>query len=241
MVNPVTSSDSNFNMIFVGDSITEGSIGTGYISKLPLYGNPWNSSEVHLVNSGVNGRSMRYYYQYQEGVNKYILDLDPDVVFVYLGLNDLNNGDVDSFKTHYEWLLQSILDNSKSRLQEIFLIQFSWAGNMPANAYIQAPEYNLVIAELATKYDLRIIDLWEITETHHEYFVDGVHPNDLGANVIASKLHNETKDEINQYLLNFRVSTNSESVLGRFVFLVNLIVIVSILKVAKRRIKWVNL
>src|SRR5690349_10506283 len=67
-------------IIFFGDSLTEGSLGVGYVDKVAaaLRGH-------HFINQGVNGdTSLNLYRRVQTDV----IDERPDGVFIMIGAND---------------------------------------------------------------------------------------------------------------------------------------------------------
>ncbi len=185
------------NIVFIGDSVTEGSIGIGYITKLPGLGLPWN--ETNLINSGANGQFLRHYYENTILVTNRITLHDPEYLFINLGLADIRFLDPALYELHYTWLIETVLEWNKTNnghLRQIFLMKFTWAGLFPEE-YIAVPGYFDVIENVTVKYELgSITNLWNVTEGHSEYFVDGVHPSHEGAEIIASQIHNSTSEEI---------------------------------------------
>lgn len=48
-----------------------------------------------------------------------------------------------------------------------------------------------LVYALGRRYSLSVVDLYELTEEHPEYFSNGVHPNVLGNQMIAEKINRE--------------------------------------------------
>ena len=174
-------------VVFLGDSITQGTTGSAYIDKLPGQGEPWNSSQLNLINSGVNNDRARNFYEKPERVLARVITYKPEYVMIFLGANDLQFADSQAFQTHYHWLLDTILLLDENRtIEAIFLVQFSWLSQVSETT---ALEYLNVIGNISVTYNYPLVNLWDVTLDHPEYFVDAAHPNDQGAEVIAQQMH----------------------------------------------------
>ncbi len=115
----------------------------------------------------------------------------PDIVVVMLGTNDaqINNYlSIDKFKPDYEELINQMLTSASN--SRIFLVK-------PPPIFtntLDLKNSNLVegviprIEQLAHEQGLPIIDVYDVLVNHPEYFVDGVHPNQDGASVIATEI-----------------------------------------------------
>ncbi|MHA1966461.1 MAG: hypothetical protein ACW964_01540 [Candidatus Hodarchaeales archaeon] len=49
--------------------------------------------------------------------------------------------------------------------------------------------YIAIIEEIAIEFDLPTSDVYSYTENKNDWFIDGVHPNEIGALKIAEKLN----------------------------------------------------
>ena len=78
-----------------------------------------------------------------------------------------------------------LLDENRT-IEAIYLVQFSWLSQVSET---RALEYLNVIGNISVSYDYPLVNLWDITLDHPEYFVDAAHPNDQGADVIAQQMH----------------------------------------------------
>jgi len=130
--------------------------------------------------------------------NKYIesLDYDADILIFTLGTNDSkkwNWKDKETFRTEYETLLDSYLSNDPDL--EVYI------GISPKSYYIDdkvsgTAEFGIepqtvdeiaeIQYEVAKERGYQIIDLYELSEQHPEWFAeDGIHPTRDGAIGIA--------------------------------------------------------
>lgn len=194
----VNASEIHTRIVFAGDSTTEGRIGHSYVSKLPNLGEPWNATEVNLINSGTSGAGVGLYYAFPDWVNSKITDFSPHYIFIMLGLGDHLTYEAEEFRFRYEWLLDEILKVNETgfkSLRNVFLLQFTWA-ELTDEGYTRANEYWGVIGETAEKYNFGLIDLWNITKGKTQYLMDHAHHSNLGAETIASKIHNDISSEI---------------------------------------------
>ena len=117
--------------------------------------------------------------------------LNPDMIFVYLGVNDFNHSvDVETFKTTYDSMISGMLNKYKGA--KIYV------GTIMPNARRVAPtvlnEFNAAIREIAEKYNVGLIDFyndsgitadnmatyyWETTASQR------LHPNGLGMDMMT--------------------------------------------------------
>jgi lysophospholipase L1-like esterase len=172
----------------IGDSITYGS---GYPGKLDeLLGQNYTVANFGVSGTTVTTHSNMSYMdqpQFQQA-----LAYHPDIIVIMLGTNDANSEislDESSFENDYSQLINS--------LQELSGVQLIWVVKSPPiftqnssynNTYLQntiLPE----IDDLANQKNLPTVDVYSAFGNHSDYFMDGVHPDENGASLIASQVY----------------------------------------------------
>jgi lysophospholipase L1-like esterase len=172
----------------VGDSITEL---TTYVNDLQtLLG---NTSVVG--NFGVSGATITlssvgpYLF---ENASKEAMAFQPTTVIILLGTNDARTDAfpyVYTFMKDYQYLVSKFQDLESK--PQVYLV-------LPPPVYennlnISRNDFSEVIIPLtkqvANDTATPIIDVYSAMLSHPEYFVDGVHPNDEGAQVIAQTIY----------------------------------------------------
>lgn len=138
------------------------------------------------------------------------MDDDADIVVVFGGSNDFGHGDAplgsfsdrtpDTFygACHYIYsgLIKKYLGKQVVILTPIHRCDELTVFGMPAAPrYASLRDYVNIIREVAEYYSLPVLDLYassglqpEVEEVKNLYFSDGLHPNDLGHEVVAHKL-----------------------------------------------------
>ena len=173
----------------VGDSITQAS---GYTSKLQLL----LGTNYFVGNFGVSGSTVSLDstkpYMNQTAFQK-AEEFEPKVVVIMLGTNDART-DLSQYNKTFEAAysrLVSSFQNLESNPQ-IFVV------NSPP-IFTNNPDYNntyLVndvlpqIDNLANDLNLPTVDVYNAFTNHSDYFMDGIHPNSEGTNLIASEVDN---------------------------------------------------
>ncbi len=101
-------------VIFFGDSITEaGVLPGGYIDQMQTVLRTQNKADAYeLIGSGIGGNKV---YDLYLRLEEDVLDKKPDVVFLYVGVNDVwhkrtsgTGTDADKFRKFYEALIRKI-------------------------------------------------------------------------------------------------------------------------------------
>lgn len=191
-------------VIFFGDSITQmGVQEEGYIWRMQRYlQQNGKEQEVELIGSGVGGNKVYDLYLRME---EDILAKEPDVVFVYIGVNDVwhktskgTGTDLDKFEKFYQAIIQKLL----ARHIKPILVTPAGIGELKGNANAQDADlnsYSDVIRQLASKHQLTLVDLrqqWiayqeQYNETNAEKGIlttDRVHLNDKGNEWVAQAM-----------------------------------------------------
>lgn len=189
---PIHASPDLSRIACIGDSITEL---TSYVIELQtLLGN----SSV-IGNFGVAGATVTL-----SSVSPYLFDnrsdaakeFQPTTVIIQLGTNDARSDAfpyVYTFMKDYEYIITRF--QSLDSKPQIYLV-------LPPPVYennlnISRNDFSEVIIPLikqvANDTSLPLIDLYTPMLKHPEYFVDGVHPNEQGATVIAQTIYQKIR------------------------------------------------
>jgi lysophospholipase L1-like esterase len=173
----------------VGDSITAIS---GYPSKLQsMLGDNYQVGNFGVVGSTVSLNSWKPYMAQPEFQSAEAFQ--PDIVVIILGTNDDLIGArkySESFQDDYTKLIISF--------QQLDSDPDIWIAKSPpifSNNTDLSPSYltDTIISQtedLANQLNLPVIDLYSAFGSHSDYFLDGVHPNDQGASIIAGEVYN---------------------------------------------------
>ena len=223
----ITSCTNSTKVVFLGDSITEAGIYdkevgvpsgdtliypkyTGFITLLKKD----IEDDIELIGKGVSGNKVS---NLLERYKKDVLSLNPDIVFIYIGINDVWHK--YSFGTgtdiiFYENGLRKIITDLKNKGARVILCTPTVIGENKGeftlvNEFkdIETMEimngdldaYSDVIRKLASELNTDLLDLREIfmnyiseNNPNNESFgittYDGVHLNDLGNKLIADEM-----------------------------------------------------
>lgn len=191
-------------VIFFGDSITEqGAKAGGYIVKMTEGLAQKNlANDYSLIGAGVSGNKV---YDLYLRMDDDVMAQNPDVVFIYIGVNDIwhkvtagTGTDIDKFEKFYIAIINKLLDRHiRTILCTPAVIgektDFTNRQDGDLNAYSQ------VIRNLAQKFHCDLVDLREI---FHNYDLknnpgnkesgiltrDRVHLTDAGNQLVADKM-----------------------------------------------------
>ena len=223
----ITSCTNSTKVVFLGDSITEAGIYdnevgvpsgdtliypkyTGFITLLKKD----IEDDIELIGKGVSGDKVS---NLLERYKKDVLSLNPDIVFIYIGINDVWHK--YSFGTgtdiiFYENGLRKIITDLKNKGSRVILCTPTVIGENKGeftlvNEFkdIETMEimngdldaYSDVIRKLASELNTDLLDLREIfmnyisennpnNESSGITTYDGVHLNDLGNKLIADEM-----------------------------------------------------
>lgn len=149
-------------------------------------------SGVRLVNLGIPGIFLHQALNVEVPV---ALDAHPDLVTIWLALNDAaNNVPVDSYTHDLDALLSRIQAAAPqariavANLPDLTLLPY-FSSSDPQTLYTQAQTYNAAIASVVKLHHVIEVDLyrqWRDLRDHPEYISgDGLHPSTLGYTQIA--------------------------------------------------------
>lgn len=186
----------------IGDSITEGSKNLNY----SIYLNDILKEEKNkykVINYGVSGTTIR-----NDISNSYMgteayknsLKEQADIYTVMLGTNDVfkNNWvNKDKFKEDYRKLIDSYVNLKNKPIVYLCTPPSYQYANKKKTKIIgegrSVKRYNKVVEavnELAEEYNLKVIDIFDFTSNHVDWFVsDGVHITEVGYQNIANKFY----------------------------------------------------
>ena len=144
------------------------------------------------------------------------MENDADIVVVFGGTNDYGHGDAQlgSFSDHtpdtfygachylYSGLIKKYLGKTIVIMTPLHRCnELSAYGTAKEERYGTLKEYVNIIREVAEYYSLPVLDLYassglqpEVEGIKNTYIPDGLHPNDLGHQVIAYKLETFLKN-----------------------------------------------
>jgi len=191
-------------VIFFGDSITaQGVKPGGYIVKMKeALTQKGVGNDYDLIGAGIGGNKV---YDLYLRMDDDVLAQNPDVVFIYIGVNDVwhktmfgTGTDIDKFEKFYTAIISKLLD------RHIRVILCTPAVIGERNDFTNQQDgdmnaYSQVIRNLAQKFHCGLVDLREI---FHNYELknnpgnkdfgiltqDRVHLNDNGNQLVADKM-----------------------------------------------------
>ena len=191
-------------IIFFGDSITEVAVKPGgYIVKLDsmlaLHG---KVDDLELIGSGVSGNKIYDLYLRME---EDVLNKNPDIVVIYIGVNDVwhkriagTGTDTDKFEKFY----QAMINKLKAKNIYVILCTPAVIGEKTDFSNPQdgdLNEYSKIIRSLAQKNNLLLVDLRKSfldydlknnpqNKVNGILTTDGVHLNAKGNQLVADEM-----------------------------------------------------
>ncbi len=198
---------------FLGDSITQG-VGSSCDANIYLNVLARNEELSAARNYGISGTRIARQFSDsvdQSYVNRYSqMDDDADIVVVFGGTNDFGHGDapIGTFEdrctdTYYGacHLLMEGLINKYPMGTIVFMTPIQRADGPdlnrvhPTKADVPLKAFADIIKEVAAYYAIPVLDLFSMSGIHPQiecnkvkYCPDGLHPNDAGNALIASRL-----------------------------------------------------
>jgi len=188
-------------VIFFGDSITELGVKkdryTGYILKKEK-----KQEQYELIGSGISGNKV---YDLYLRLEEDVLNKNPDVVVIYVGVNDvwhktlLGTGtDADKFEKFYQAIIKKLTDKQiRVILCTPAVVGEKTDMSNPLDGDLN--RYSNIIRDLAKKNDLPLVDLRKIflaylqtnnpgNKEREVLTYDRVHMNDKGNLLIAQEM-----------------------------------------------------
>ncbi|HET6254509.1 MAG TPA: GDSL-type esterase/lipase family protein [Puia sp.] len=188
-------------VIFFGDSITQlGAKPGGYIVRMKDALDKKNvGSDYDLIGAGIGGNKV---YDLYLRMDDDVLALNPDIVFIFVGVNDVwhkalfaTGTDAEKFEKFYTAIINKCLD----RHIRLYLVTPAVIGEKTDYTNQQDGDlnaYSQIIRNLAQKFHTGLVDLREIFHTYELknnpgnkesgiLTVDRVHLNDAGNQLVA--------------------------------------------------------
>lgn len=151
-------------VVFFGDSITQAGVNAGgYIMRIDsMCKGEGKADSYEFIGAGIGGNKV---YDLYLRIESDVLAKDPDVVVIYIGVNDVwhksssgTGTDADKFEKFY----QAIIDKLKAKNSKIILCTPAAIGEKTDFSNPQdgdMNEYSNIIRRIAKKNELRIVDL----------------------------------------------------------------------------------
>ena len=191
-------------VLFFGDSITQnGVLPDGFITKMgSIIKQSHLPNPIQLTGAGVSGNKV---YDLYLRLETDVLDQKPDIVFIYIGINDvwhkktLQTGtDEDKFEKFY----RAIITKLKANNITVILCTPTVIGEKKNNANEQDADldkYSDIVRNLSKEFSLQLLDLRKIfveylqknNSSNKEKGIltaDGVHLNGTGNSVVADEM-----------------------------------------------------
>ena len=197
------SPDEPKKVVFFGDSITQAGEEdpAGYINVMR---NRLDTAKYELIGAGISGNKVT---DLQERVQEDVLALNPDVVFVYIGINDVWHfyefeGTVGTDIEQYEEGLHDLAESLQTETTEVILCTPSVIGEEPAmegeinqqlDAYADvvrkvAAESKVGLCDLRAEFKTYLQDNNPVNQREGILTTDGVHMNPEGDRFLAEKM-----------------------------------------------------
>lgn len=190
----------------IGDSITFGSgvVWTRKRDAWPYVLGRLLGEEYQVVNYGISGATMQKVSDkpYQPDFFQAVEVMETEAVILMLGTNDTKpyNWNAREFEASYAETIERL----KACTKKLFVMAPPWAFALPGQTdvvcdiqrQVLADEIYPTVLRLAREHDVQVIDLYQLTEGHQEYFGDGLHPNQQGNRVIAEYIYGQIKESI---------------------------------------------
>jgi acyl-CoA thioesterase I len=187
----LTSCNKEIKVACVGDSITEG-YGLSVQSKTgyPVVLNQLLGSNYSVLNLGRSATTLQRHADFPYWIAKEFSDVfayKPNIIIIKLGTNDTKpqNWNSENYKNDYQALIdtfKTISTNPKIYLcYPVPVFKTKWGINDSTVVHGVIP----VIAEIAKKNNLPVIDLYHSMGNQGASFPDSIHPNEEAVKVMA--------------------------------------------------------
>ncbi|MCE6992210.1 SGNH/GDSL hydrolase family protein [Dyadobacter sp. CY323] len=196
--------DKPLRVIFFGDSITQAGVGpTGYITQMgEMLKSTGKDSQFELIGAGIGGNKVYDLYLRMEDD---VLSKKPDVVFIYVGINDVwhkassgTGTDADKYVKFYEALIKKL----KAQNIRVVVCTPTVIGERNDNSNAQdgdLNQYSKLIREIAGRNGLQVCDLRKyfqdyLAQNNPEnkekgvLTTDRVHLTEVGNKFLAEKM-----------------------------------------------------
>jgi len=193
----------NLTVLFQGDSITDAgrdymqghNLGTGYsLMVASWFSNEYAGKTVRFLNRGINGNRIR---DLKNRWRKDCLKLEPDVVSILIGINDVVGGyfwkrptSTKSFEEDYRNVLEQTRDILGAKI--VLLTPFIVYRTKPQLVYKIILKQKIdVVKKLSKEFKTFLVPLDRVFEEATRkkeptyWSLDGIHPTAMGHSLIA--------------------------------------------------------
>ena len=196
--------DKPLKVIFFGDSITQAGVGPkGYITQVgEMLKASGKDAQYELIGAGIGGNKV---YDLYLRLEDDVLSKKPDIVFIYVGINDVwhkassgTGTDADKYVKFYEALIKKM----KAQNIRVIVCTPTVIGERNDNSNAQDGDlnyYSKLIRDIATRNSVQLLDL---RKQFGDYLVqnnpenkekgiltsDRVHLTDAGNKFLAEKM-----------------------------------------------------
>ena len=183
---PTATSKPGHSMVFVGDSIMDGS-GAGkspssIVNRLGALRPSWT-----ILNHSAGGASVSGGPMSQPMDPHPIVPLHGDPIVVFLGTNDWGLGiPIAKFETSYHNFIH-VLDDLHPQVICVTPIWRTGEGTLNSAGY-KLDDYRKAITQICTADGHPVIDGLSLVPDDPKYYLDGIHPNDAGDDYYARHL-----------------------------------------------------
>jgi isoamyl acetate esterase len=191
-------------IIFFGDSITQAGVQPGgYIQKVAALATKAGSAERYeFIGAGIGGNKV---YDLYLRLEDDVLSKSPDIVFIYIGVNDVwhkqsygTGTDADKFEKFYKAIIAKI----KAKGATVVLVTPAVIGERTDHSNEldgDLNQYSNIIRRLATDEGLGLVDLRKVFLEHNKRYnpsnkdsgiltTDRVHLNEAGNQLVADEM-----------------------------------------------------
>ena len=199
----LTSGSGEKIVLCIGDSIT---YGQGVLFNREEHTYPALLSEklgveYQVKNYGLCNRTMlmksQMPYVNEKFYNK-SLNEDADIVLIMLGTNDTKsvNWNKERFERDSKEFILSYINMESSPKVYVMLPPKIHVSNALGNCdnEILINEIIPILIDISKSLGVEVIDIYEVTDNHKEYFLDGLHPNYDGNIAISNKVYEAIKE-----------------------------------------------
>ena len=167
-------------VLWLGDSITQGfgplRSAMTYVSVANRYLN------YDIINQGIGG------YVYDKGSLMKMEGYTPDKIIVALGTNQYGTETMTDIEEYYERLME-IYGND----MPVLCVSPLWRGDNPEGVPVLT-SFCEKVKSIAGRYsNVKIVDGFTLVPHLYEYFLDGLHPSQLGCEVYGVRLVEEIR------------------------------------------------
>lgn len=205
--NPPSVVENKTHIACIGDSITYG-LGVWHDrdnKSYPAVLNNLLGDSYQTLNYGLSGRTLL-----SEGDRPYDKetfypishDVNADIYIIMLGTND---------SKEHNWSKAGLSGSIYKEELKDFILSYESLDSHPTLYLMKPPKafpvestnksaYDIddtvianyicpIISEIGEELDINVLDLYSLTKDHSDYFMDGVHPNELGNQIIANYIY----------------------------------------------------